>query len=217
MWHDRFEINWEDADNPGPTADDYDWRMKMLDGGALLFEGKQRVGPPLSGPPSSLIVGPFNWTSVRIPSIGRMATKSLISCEDSRIWLRGENTFGPVEYEMKMLAGGMLLLHEKPSEESEHDPMFLEFLVVAPHAWERVKTPSVDFLAINGSRWCHPYVWLVDKDPPPGFDSPASPSSRMRIIDGSMLLLQEEGDDREFVIVAPHAWSGVHGSFDFTQ
>jgi len=214
-WHHRFRINWTNLNYPGPYVDaDDGWRMKMLEGGALLFETMQSVGPPHPGPPDSLIVGPHRWTSMRIRSVSRwLSTKTIIACEDALIWLKGESTFGSVLYDMRLLADGTLILREEPSGRPEEtDPQYLEYLVVAPHAWERVRTSSVDFLPIKGSRWCDkPWVSFVDNHPSPGL-------SKMRIIDGSMLLFQVERGDKEFVIVAPHAWSGIkQGSFDFLK
>ncbi len=48
---------------------------------------------------------------------------------------------------MKIMDGGVLLFEGKPSPSGA-------FLVFAPHTWTRLKTPTVDPMAINTSDWC---------------------------------------------------------------
>ena len=177
----------------------------------LLFEGKP---PDPKFPPASWIAPPHAWAPVRTPSVDPMAIKARGWCDNSYIWFAHDERFSDDEYRMKIMDGGMLLLQEQTKGGG--------FLRVAPRAWTRVKTPSVDPLAIKASGWCDSfYIPLVD-DHAPGSSSCCGQESgyRMKIMDGGLLLFQEKtegGGFGGFVIVAPHAWKFVKGPFDFTR
>ncbi len=126
-----------------------------------------------------------------------MAIKARGWCDNSYIWFAHDERFSDDEYRMKIMDGGMLL----PGEDQG-------WRIRQSRAWTRVKTPSVDPLAIKASGWCDSfYIPLVD-DHAPGFSSCCGQESgyRMKIIDGGLLLLKEKtegGGFGGFVIVAP--------------
>ncbi len=75
-WYDSFDIEWAHKDL-GFT--DRGWRMKIMDGGMLLLEGKQ----PLEGPPGSWVAPPHAWTRVKTPSVDLTAIKPSDWCNNS--------------------------------------------------------------------------------------------------------------------------------------
>ena len=155
---------------------DYRWRLKIMEGGVLLFEGT-----PPTVPPSSWIAPPHAWARVKTPAVDPLAIKAHGWCDNSYVWFAHDERFSDDEYRMKIMDGGMLLLQEKIKDGG--------FLRVAPHAWARVETPAVDPLAIKASDWCDNfYIPLVD-DHAPGFSGPYAHESayRMKIMDGGVL------------------------------
>ncbi|KUH86590.1 hypothetical protein AU186_05105 [Mycobacterium sp. GA-1999] len=151
---------------------------------------------------------------MRIASVSRMP-KPVIQCESAHVWLKGEKTYRSADYEIGLSAGGMLILREKPPVDwRELSPSFLEYVLVAPHGWNLVRTASLDKLTIDGSHWCSRMALWFPDDAPRVF---AEDKCRLRVIDGGMLLFQAESGDRDFVIVHPHGWSAVKGMFDFTK
>ena len=77
----------------------------------------------------------------------------------------------------------VLLFEGKPP-----DPKFPPAFWIAPtHAWARVRTPSVDPMAIKASGWCdNSYIWFAHDE------RFSDDEYRMKIMDGGMLLLQEK-------------------------
>jgi hypothetical protein len=101
-------------------------------------------------------------------------------------------------WRMKIVDGGVLVFGQKQASES--------FMVVAPHTWKSVKTPSFYPKAVNSSDWNDDA-----KVVPPS----SNYGRRMKLMDGGMLLFQSQ--DGGFVVVAPHAWTTIHTSVDFTK
>jgi hypothetical protein len=131
-------------------------------------------------------------------------------------WAAGQDNswINDREWRLKILAGGILHFETKPQGGN--------FSTHAPHTWKRIDTPSLGRMATqSASRWNGNFylVW-ADHDAPPleGYGG-----YEVKILDGALLLFQaktgedEEESDEGFVIVAPHTWTRLKGSFDFSK
>jgi hypothetical protein len=69
-------------------------------------------------------------------------------------------------------------------------------------------------MAINASDWCESFlIWWEDDD----FPKPTDDKYRMKIMDGGMLLFEEQENPGAFLVAAPHAWKGIRTAFDLTK
>ena len=124
-WCERFKIEWA-SDWPGPGLTDEVWRVKIMDGGVLLFETETG---------GSFVAAPHTWTRLKVSSVDLGELKASGWCDNFAGWAEGEKHFGS-GYRVKLLGGGMLLLEEKTTDG--------EFLVVAPQSWTALKA-AFDF------------------------------------------------------------------------
>src|SRR5271168_4037103 len=113
--------------------------------------------------PGSARFAAFCQRLIRVPVNGRlrawplrdtpkMAIKASKWCNSFRIWWADDDLPGLTDdgYRMKIMEGGVLVFEGKPAPSGA-------FLVVAPHAWTRLKTPSLAPMAINVSDWCNSF------------------------------------------------------------
>jgi hypothetical protein len=75
-WYDSFDIEW--ADDAYQWNTDYWSRLKIMEGGVLLFEGT-----PPTVPPSSWIAPPPAWARVKTPAVDPLAIKAHGWCDKS--------------------------------------------------------------------------------------------------------------------------------------
>ena len=127
-WYDSFDIEW--ADDAYQWNTDYWWRLKIMEGGVLLFEGT-----PPTVPPSSWMAPPHALARVKTPASTPWQSRRTAGATTPMSGSRTMKIFSD-EYRMKIMDGGMLLFQEKTE-----DGGFGGFVIVAPHAWKFVKGP----------------------------------------------------------------------------
>jgi hypothetical protein len=130
-WCNRFQIEWTDDNTDLEYLNDAGWRMKIMEGGVLIFEGK----PSPSG--AFMVVPPHTWTRLKTSSVKPMAVNTSEWADSVFIKWAGNYTHGPqptLEKRMKIVDGGMLLFEDEAGES----------LVFPSHAWKSLHT-AFDF------------------------------------------------------------------------